>query len=82
MRAQPEASHFVNGAYLEDETGSEIEVIYPATGEIIAILHEATPDVIEAAVSSAADAQREWAAQNAPPLDRLSRRRSDPGLWR
>jgi betaine-aldehyde dehydrogenase len=77
MRAQPEASHFVNGAYLEDETGSEIEVIYPATGEIIAILHEATPDVIEAAVSSAADAQREWAARKPVERGRILRRAAD-----
>ena len=51
MRAQPKASHFVNGSYLEDKAGAAIEVIYPATGEVIAVLHEATPAVIEAAVA-------------------------------
>ena len=44
--AQPKASHFVDGAYLEDRTGAPIDVIFPATGEVIARVHEATPAVI------------------------------------
>ena len=53
MNAQPKASHFVDGAYLEDKAGAPIEVIYPATGEVIAVVHEATPAVVEAALASA-----------------------------
>ena len=30
---KPTASHFINGAYVEDKTGAPIDVIYPATGE-------------------------------------------------
>ncbi len=62
MTTQPKASHFVDGAYLEDKAGAPIEVTYPATGEVIATLHEATPAVIEAALASGARAQAEWAA--------------------
>ena len=51
---QPTASHFVNGRYLEDTSGAPIDVVYPATGKVIARLHEATPAVIEEAISSAA----------------------------
>ena len=51
MKAQPMASHFVDGAYLEDTAGTVIEVIYPATGEVVARVHEATPAVIEAALA-------------------------------
>ena len=47
MMAQPKASHFVDGRYIEDKAGAVIEVIYPATGAVIAQLHEATPAVIE-----------------------------------
>jgi betaine-aldehyde dehydrogenase len=68
MKAQPTASHFVNGRYLEDRAGAGIEVIYPATGEVIAQLHEATPSVIAAALSSAKAAQSAWAATR--PVDR------------
>jgi betaine-aldehyde dehydrogenase len=68
MKAQPTASHFVNGSYLEDRAGAVIEVIYPATGEVIAQLHEATPSVIAAALSSAKAAQSAWAATR--PVDR------------
>ena len=62
MKAQPTASHFVNGAYVEDTAGPVIEVIYPATGEVIARVHEATDAVIEAALAGAVRAQRDWAA--------------------
>src|SRR5690554_8104642 len=62
MRAQPEASHFVDGRYLEDAEGAPLEVLHPASGEVIARLHEATPAVVEAALASAARAQRDWAA--------------------
>ena len=62
IATQPKASHFVNGAYLEDTAGAVIEVIYPGTGAVIATLHEATPAVIEAALASARAAQKDWAA--------------------
>ena len=42
MRAQPKASHYVNGRFVDDERGTPIPVIYPATGETIAMLHSAT----------------------------------------
>ncbi|MDC0738602.1 betaine-aldehyde dehydrogenase [Cognatishimia sp. SS12] len=59
---QPTASHFVDGAYLEDTAGAEIAVIYPATGARIATVHSATPAVLEAALTSAQRAQKDWAA--------------------
>jgi len=62
MRAQPEASHFINGEYVEDTNGELIECVYPATGEVIAQLHCATEKIIEKAVAGAARAQREWAS--------------------
>ena len=57
---QPTASHFINGEYVEDSTGSPIDVIYPATGEIIARVYSATPNIIEQAVKSGLDAQKAW----------------------
>ncbi|MBL9055856.1 MAG: betaine-aldehyde dehydrogenase [Rhodobacteraceae bacterium] len=77
MKAQPKASHFVDGAYLEDTAGSVIEVIYPATGEVIARLHEATPAVVEAALASAARAQAGWAATRPVERARILRRAAD-----
>ena len=49
MRAQPQASHFIDGAYVEDPGGRPIESIYPATGEVIARVHSATPEIIDRA---------------------------------
>ncbi len=74
---QPKASHFVAGAYLEDTGGAEIEVIYPASGEVIARLHSATPKVIEAAITSARAAQKEWAAMTGTARGRILRRAAD-----
>ncbi len=77
MRAQPMASHFVDGQYLEDTAGDPIDVVYPATGEVIARVHEATEAVIEAALAAAARAQADWAAR--PPVERgrILRRAAD-----
>ncbi|MEN0087390.1 MAG: aldehyde dehydrogenase family protein, partial [Pseudomonadota bacterium] len=60
MRAQPKASHFIDGRYVDDTEGEIIASYYPATGEIIAKLHMATPDIIAQAVESARRAQQQW----------------------
>lgn len=68
MIAQPTASHFIDGAYVEDRGGAGIDVVFPATGEVIARVHEATPAIVERALASAARAQKEWA--RVKPVDR------------
>ncbi|PVH29872.1 betaine-aldehyde dehydrogenase [Pararhodobacter oceanensis] len=62
MRAQPQASHFIDGAYIEDTSGAPIDCIYAADGTQIARLHEATPALIDKALAAAARAQVAWAA--------------------
>ena len=62
MKAQPAASHFVDGEPLEDRDGAVIDVVHPADGAVIARVHAATPVVIEKALASAARAQGAWAA--------------------
>ncbi|MGR1580232.1 betaine-aldehyde dehydrogenase [Thalassobius sp. S69A] len=74
---QPTASHFVNGAYLEDAEGPQIDVIYPATGAVIATVHAATPAVIEAALNAAQAAQADWAALPGTERGRILRRAAD-----
>ncbi|SIO42484.1 betaine aldehyde dehydrogenase [Rhodovulum sp. ES.010] len=58
---QPTASHYIDGAYLEDTSGDAMAVIYPATGARIARVHAATPDVIDRALAAAEAAQADWA---------------------
>lgn len=65
---QPKGSHFIDGRYVDDPAGEALPVIFPATGETIAHLHQATPAVIEAALAAAARAQPEWAARR--PVER------------
>ena len=59
---QPDASHYVDGAYIEDKTGTPIPVVYPATGSEIARVYAATDQVLETALTAATRAQKEWAA--------------------
>jgi betaine-aldehyde dehydrogenase len=77
MIAQPKASHFVDGAYVEDIAGAVIEVIYPATGAVIARVHEATPAVVEAALASATRAQKDWGVMKPVDRARILRRAAD-----
>ncbi|QXT38981.1 betaine-aldehyde dehydrogenase [Gymnodinialimonas ceratoperidinii] len=74
---QPTASHFVNGKYLEDTDGTPMPVIFPATGEEIAMVHAATPAVVEAALAAATAAQAEWAAMMGVERGRVLRRAAD-----
>jgi betaine-aldehyde dehydrogenase len=77
LKCQPTASHFIDGQYVEDTDGRLIECIYPATGEIIAKLHSATPKIIEMALSSAKLAQKSWAKLSGTERGRVLRKASD-----
>ena len=74
---QPPGSHYIDGAFVEDAAGEPIPVIYPATGDRIAMVHAATPAVIERALASAARAQRDWAALRPVERGRVLRRAAD-----
>ena len=74
---QPPASHFIDGRYVEDPSGEAFDVIYPATGAVIARIHAATPAIIEQAITSARAAQAEWAALSGTERGRILRRAAD-----
>ena len=61
MITQPTVSHFIDGEYVEDSSGTPINIIYPATGEIIGKVYSATPAIIERAIESGTKAQKAWA---------------------
>ena len=65
--AQPSASLFIDGRFVEGE-GAGLPVLYPYTGEEIASLREASANQVALACQSAARAQPEWAAMT--PADR------------
>ncbi|MQX51176.1 betaine-aldehyde dehydrogenase [Sinorhizobium medicae] len=77
MRAQPKASHFIDGEYVEDAAGTVIESIYPATGEVIARLYAATPAIVEKAIAAAKRAQPEWAAMSPTARGRILKRAAE-----
>ena len=68
MRAQPNASHYIGGDWADDTSGAIFESVYPATGEVIARLHAATPAILSHALAAAQGAQADWAAR--PPVER------------
>lgn len=77
LRAQPKASHFIDGVYVEDTAGTVIESVFPATGEVIARLHAATPAIVERAIASAKRAQKEWAELSPTARGRILKRAAD-----
>lgn len=77
MICQPQASHYVGGAYVEDTGGVPIDVVYPATGEVIARVHSTTPAVIDQALEAAKTAQKSWAALTGTERGRVLRRAAD-----
>ncbi|KIT17541.1 betaine-aldehyde dehydrogenase [Jannaschia aquimarina] len=74
---QPPASHFVDGAWVEDQDGPALDVVYPATGKVVARVHGATDAVLDRALASAAGAQTEWAATDPAERGRILRRAAD-----
>jgi len=77
MRAQPKASHFINGAYAESPDGPVIESLFPATGETIAKLHGADDPTLLAAIEAAKAGQKIWAATPLAERGRVLRKAAD-----
>lgn len=75
--ATPTASHYVNGAYVDDNSGAVIPVIYAATGEQVAQVNEATDPILEQAIESALRAQKIWAAKSGTERGRVLRRAAE-----
>ncbi len=75
--AQPTASHYINGRYVEDTSGTPMKVIYPASGEQIATVYEATPAVVDQALAAAKAAQPAWAAMSGSERGRILRRAAE-----
>ncbi|MBT8411744.1 MAG: betaine-aldehyde dehydrogenase [Octadecabacter sp.] len=74
---QPTASHFIDGKYVEDTSGTPIPVICQVSEEQIAQVHAATPAIIDQALAAAARAQKEWAAMTGTERGRVLRRAAD-----
>ena len=74
---QPTASHFIDGRYVEDINGARFDVIYPASGAVIAQINAGTDHIREQAVSAAPAAQKDWAARSGTERARVLRRAAD-----
>jgi betaine-aldehyde dehydrogenase len=76
LRAQPTASHYIGGQYIES-SGVAIESRHPATGELIATVRSADPAVIELAVSTARTGFADWSAMSGVARGTVLRRAAD-----
>ena len=61
---------FINGKFVSSDNGV-IEKRYPATGEVIAHVERATSQMLDEAVSAAAEAQKKWAALTGQDRSRI-----------
>ncbi|MBF9029685.1 betaine-aldehyde dehydrogenase [Rhodobacterales bacterium HKCCE3408] len=77
LNPEPKASHYINGEYVEDSDGTPIDLVYPATGEIVGRVHAATPAIVERALAAADAARRGWAAMSGTERGRVLRRAAD-----
>ncbi|RAD05969.1 NAD-dependent succinate-semialdehyde dehydrogenase, partial [Burkholderia multivorans] len=59
---------FINGQWRDAEGGKTIDVINPATGDVITTVADGSAADAEAAIKAAGDAQADWAAT--APRDR------------
>ena len=77
FNCQPEASHYINGNFVEDATGVGFSSVHPATGETVANIHAATDVIIGNAVQAAKQAQKDWAATTGTERGRILIRASE-----
>ena len=64
----------VNGQWVEAENKSTIDVITPATGDVLPSIPPLSASEIPAAISASREAQREWAAMAAKERSKILRR--------
>eukprot|EP01125_Pyxidicula_operculata_P006830 TRINITY_DN2346_c0_g1_i1.p1 TRINITY_DN2346_c0_g1~~TRINITY_DN2346_c0_g1_i1.p1 ORF type:complete len:524 (+),score=170.66 TRINITY_DN2346_c0_g1_i1:52-1623(+) len=55
-----EAKHYINGQWVSSKTNKWIDLVQPASGQVIAKIPEATPEEFNSAVKAASDAFKEW----------------------
>ena len=76
---QVRTAHFIGGAFVSATAADQIEVVNPATEEVIATVPAGTTTEVDAAVQAAADAFEGWAAR--PVAERVAAvRRISDGL--
>ncbi len=56
----PPARHFINGAFQQGASNSVSDVINPATGDLIVSITDGTVEDVDAAVTAAVTARKQW----------------------
>ncbi|WP_404399330.1 betaine-aldehyde dehydrogenase [Idiomarina seosinensis] len=64
-------SNYIHGKYQQQGNADLFDVIYPATGETLYLVEEASPALLEQAIVSACQGQAQWAAMTAVERARI-----------
>jgi betaine-aldehyde dehydrogenase len=75
--AQPTASHFINGQYIDDPNGQPFQSVCPVRGELIAELNSASEKLINNCVAAAQKAQVHWAGLSGAERGRVLKRAAE-----
>ncbi|ADZ89764.1 betaine-aldehyde dehydrogenase [Marinomonas mediterranea] len=68
---------YIHGRYVESSTGEHFETINPATGDVIATVEQAGEKELQAAIDSAKEGQKVWAAMTGVERGRILKRAAD-----
>lgn len=68
---------YIHGRYVASTSGEHFESINPATGEVIATIEHAGQAELDAAVKSAKEGQKVWAAMSAVERGRILKKAAD-----
>lgn len=71
MARFPEQRLYIGGRYVAAHAGNTFEVVNPASGEVLAVVHAAEAADLDDAVASAETGQRQWAALTAVERSRI-----------
>jgi aldehyde dehydrogenase (NAD+)/aminobutyraldehyde dehydrogenase len=66
----PPFGQFINGAFVASSSTSTVDIVNPATGEVLTQVPEGTAEDVDAAVAAAVTAKTEWATKT--PKDRAA----------
>lgn len=73
----PLQGSYIHGRRVTDPSGQCFDTINPATGQTLARVQSSTPEQVDAAVQSAREGQRAWAALSPMVRSRVLRRAAD-----
>ncbi len=74
MMSYPQQRSYIGGNHVDAASGETFETVNPATGEVLAVVQQASTEDVDRAVASARAGQKMWAALSGMQRSRVLRR--------